>query len=67
MEKIQLLNAEESAELDRLRKEHEEATSRIEAATREAADLWRRIKELLAKADRNWAGKKKLRVAERRS
>ncbi len=56
MERIQLLNAEESAELDRLRKEHEEATSRIEVATREAADLWRRIKELLAKADRNWAG-----------
>jgi uncharacterized coiled-coil DUF342 family protein len=56
MKNIQLLNAEESAELDRLRKEHEEATSRVEAAAQEAADLWRRIKELLAKADKNWAG-----------
>jgi uncharacterized coiled-coil DUF342 family protein len=56
MEKIQLLSAEESDELDRLRKEHEDATNRVEAAAREASDLWRRIKELLAKADRNWAG-----------
>ena len=56
MEKMQLLNAEEGAELDRLRKAHEEAMSRIEVATKEAADLWRRIRELLAKADRNWAG-----------
>jgi hypothetical protein len=49
-----LLNDEDSAELDRLREEHENAMCRSTAAEREAAELWQRIRQLLAKADQNW-------------